>query len=86
MTEEAENGNESIDKLEGSLLATRLVLQVLLENGLPSIRFPGDLAGLRDAAQRLLEPNLRYRSPVFQASARTAFDAYFETIPAEARD
>ena len=24
MTEETENGNESIDKLEGSLLATRL--------------------------------------------------------------
>ncbi len=78
MTEESENGNEAIDKLEGSLLATRLVLQVLLENGLPQIRFPGDLAGLRDAAQELLETNLKHRSSPFKTSARATFETFFE--------
>ena len=86
MTKEPENGTEVIDKLEGSLLATRLVLQVLLENGLPQIRLAGDLASIRDAAGKLLETNLQHRSSAFQTSARATFEAYFQTIPAEARD
>lgn len=81
MGENAESGSETIEKLEGSLLATRLVLKVLLEKGLPTIRFAGDLGSIRDAAQSLLEQNLRHRSPAFQASARATFEEYFTTIP-----
>ena len=78
--------NDSIDRLEGSLLATRLVLQVLLEKGLPQIRFKGDLIPIRDAAQELMESSLRHRSPTFVSGAQATIESLFKTITLEARD
>ena len=39
MTDQAKNGDRdaAIDRLEGSLFATRVVLQVVLDKGLPSV-------------------------------------------------
>ena len=76
----------SIDRLEGGLLATRLVLQVLLEKGLPQIRHNGDLIPIRDAAQKLMEPNLQHRSSAFKKGAQTTIELLFKTISVEARD
>ena len=78
--------NDSIDRLEGSLLATRLVLQVLLEQGIPQIRHPGDPSPIRDAAQILLASNLQHRSPIFVKSAQATIDSLFKPTPVEARD
>ena len=78
--------NDSIDRLEGSLLATRLVLQVLLEKGLPQIRYPGDLNPIRDAAQKLIALNLQHRSPTFERCAKATIESLFKTTPVEARD
>ena len=78
--------NDSIDRLEGSLLATRLVLQVLLEKGLPQIRHHGDLIPIRDAAQNLIALNLQHRSPTFERGAQATIESLFKTTPVEARD
>ena len=78
--------NDSIDRLEGSLLATRLVLQVLLEKGLPRIRHNGDLIPIRDAAQNLMALNLQHRSPAFERGAHATIESLFKTTPVEARD
>ena len=86
MTNEAGPGNNSIDRLEGSLLATRSVLQILLEKGLPQIRFKGDLIPIRDAAQELMESSLRHRSPTFVSGAQATIESLFKTITLEARD
>ena len=86
MTNEAGPDNNSIDRLEGSLLATRSVLQILLEKGLPQIRFDGDLIPIRDAAQELMGPSLRYRSPTFVKGAQAIIESLFRTTPLEARD
>ena len=86
MTNEAGPGNNSIDRLEGSLLATRSVLQILLEKGLPQIRFKGDLILIRDAAQELMESSLRHRSPTFVSGAQATIESLFKTITLEARD
>ncbi len=78
--------NDSIDRLEGSLLATRLVLQVLLEEGLPQIRHNGDLIPILDAAQNLMASNLQHRSSTFKKSAQATIESLFKITPVEALD
>ena len=86
MTNDTGPDNDSIDRLEGSLLATRLVLQVLLEKGLPQIRHNGDLIPIRDAAQNLMESNIQHRSSTFERSAQATIESLFKITPVEARD
>ena len=72
---EGEEHDEAHDQLEGSILGTRLVLQALLEKGLPQIQHTGYLMPFRERAEELLEPNLRYRSPAFERGARAVINA-----------
>ena len=86
MTYDNGQDSDSIDRLEGSLLATRLVLQVLLEKRLPQISYTGDLIPIRDAVQILMASNLQHRSPTFERSAQATIESLFKTTPVEARD
>ena len=86
MLDQATNGDTAIDRLEGSLLGTRMVLQVVLEKGLPSVALNQALVAHRREARERLERNLNHRSAVFQQAARATLESFFKHVPEESED
>ncbi|MCY4430323.1 MAG: hypothetical protein OXC11_08030 [Rhodospirillales bacterium] len=69
MTGQDTNGNTVIDRLEGKLLGTQTVLQVVLEKGLPLVGLNQALEDHRRVARERLEQYLDHRRVAFQHAA-----------------